>query len=86
VKTLISRVASKSQLVWGVSFVLYGGLAAADVELNVVARVVQLVVRDDVHVAACALRAAGSFLRRGFGGRGARRVGLGGADGVKGRC
>jgi len=51
-----------------------------------VARAVRLVVRDGVHVPACARRAAGSFCRRGFGGRGARRGGRGGAVYSEGRC
>jgi len=44
----------------GVQFVLFAGVAAADVELDVVSGLVQLVVLHGLHAAACVRRAIGS--------------------------
>ena len=49
-------------LAFRVPFVLNGGVAAADVELDVVEGRVRLVERDGVQVAACARRAAVLFV------------------------
>jgi len=55
------------RLVFGVQPMLYVGVAAADVEVDVVAGVVRSVPRDSVQVAACAWRAAGAiFLCGGY--------------------
>jgi len=60
--------------------VLFAGVAAADVELDVVSGLVQLVVWHGMQVAACRRRAVCTFCRRGGGGRGAGRgVGVGAA-------
>ena len=44
----------------GVQFVLFAGVTAADVQLDVVSGMVQLVVLHGLHVATCVLRAIGS--------------------------
>jgi len=57
----------KLRLVFGLQLVLFGGVAVADVKLNLVAGVVPFVPRDSVQVAACAWRAAGAIFLCGGG-------------------
>jgi len=52
--------ACKLPLAVGVQFVLFAGVAAADVELDVVSGLVQLVVWHGSHAAACVPCAIGS--------------------------
>jgi len=52
--------ACKLPLAVGLQFVLFAGAAAADVELDVVSGLVQLVVWHGSHAAACGSRVIGS--------------------------
>jgi len=66
-------------LAGGIQLVLIGGVAAADMEVDVAAEAVRLVMSDVVQLAACVRRAAGSYRRSDGGGRyGGRGAGHGG--------
>jgi len=70
----------------GVQLVIMGGVAAAGVKLDVVARAVRIVERDGVQVSFCARREVCASLQRGGGGRGGGHGGGGGAVCLAGRC
>jgi len=67
-------------LALGVRLMLLAVVAEADVELDVVAEVMGIVMYDGVHIRACVGCAAGASCRWGCGRRGAGRDGEGGAD------
>ena len=68
-------------LAGGIQLLLIGGVAAADVEVDVAAGAVRLVMSDVVQLAACVGRAAGAYRRSDgdgrYGGRGAGHGGEG---------
>jgi len=70
----------------GVQLVIIGGVAAAGVKLDVVARAVRIVERDGVQVASCARREFCVSWQRGRGRRGCGHGGGGGAVCLAGRC
>jgi len=64
---LLRGMSCKMPLAWGVELVLPVGVAAADVDLDMVAGVVRFVVRDRSKVSSCVGRTPTFFCRRGCG-------------------